>query len=200
MFREQYNNYQITDAEIMAEYCDNSKSYFDTIMKEGRYKEERAELIIAKFSQQQIKQEIPPIIKAGITKLSIIHFLAKMDKVSNIDDLVALEKIENNSIKALMYSNSLWGDIVNEEASEVTIMWFLIVEEALLEDKLAMSNALKDKVLLRDRVDDVKIYHNWDAHVIVCSEIRVDPKLYSEEEALDMRATLDSYHDMMGGV
>ena len=196
MFREQFNNYDITEQEIMKQYGMNRKQ-FTIIMEEGNYYEDRAKFVIEKFNKQQIDEKIPPVIRVGITKLSLIHFIAGRLPAGTVADLTALEKIENNSIKALMYSNTLWGNIANTEAVEVTPSWYVIMESSSLDDLLLMSNALRDKILLRDKVDEVKIYHSWDDHVVNCRELNIDPKLYTEQEVAEMQDKLKRYKGMV---
>jgi len=193
MFTEEFCSYAKSVAEIQAEYNLSDKQWKEM---SPPYYTERAKRMIAKFSNQQIKSSIPPIIKIGITKLTLLHFLAKMQIPKDASDLISLENIENNSIKAHMFSDTLWGDIANEEASEITPQWYVLMEASSLADMLSMSNALRAKILLRENVDEVKLYTHWEAHVVMCRELNIDPKQYSEVEATDMLDTLHKYKDI----
>ena len=154
------------------------------------YYRERAQMLIDKLSP--LSTEIPSVIKIAIWKLSIVNFTAKRLHPKNIDELTHQEKVENLTIKAKFLDPSTWEGLVFEETNDaVTPEWVMVVEDAHLSELVTMAKTLSEKILLRKEVPVG--YHNWESHVERCVKMEIDPKKYSEAEAIDMEKLINEY-------
>ncbi len=171
----------------------------DDILKciEG-VKDERAKISLEAIDMSSFSDDAP-VTKMLITKLSIIRNELFRRAHDSLHTLTYAETVDNYIKKIKVNDLTEWTEaeevtIIEETGSYVTYHWVYLAEVANDKDMVIHAKILTDKFLMKP--DNVFVYTDWEKHSITCMKYGVDPKEYSEEEAIHMEKRFQQYEDM----
>ena len=157
----------------------------------------RGQAVIDKLDD--LDASFPDLIKEAIWKLQVIRFVASKYASNSITDLNILEKISNYAIKAKLEDYSTWGEVDYSSGLEVSVIsnehkldinWVIAVGNGSLKSLEEYAKSLRDKVSLRDNIKEVNTYVDWSKHCERCLALGVNPKDYTEKDALDLEVAV----------
>lgn len=154
----------------------------------------RAEKSLNAIDMTQYTDE-PPIIKALITKLSIMRNELFRRAHSSFEVLTLAETIDNYIKKVKINDEAEWIDIseeveiISETGSYVSAKWIYLAEHAENKAIVAHARILMNKFLMRP--DSLIIYEDWDTHIKNCERIGIDPKQHSEDYVRELEEELE---------
>jgi len=191
MFRNDFNNYASVES-IKSDFNLSDEQWEELSLP---YYEERAKRLIEKL--EELDDTLPKSIKEAIWKLQVISFTA--NRIANpydLEDAVAVEEIDNYAIKVrsgdytkyseVSASGELSVSVVSDLKIEIPIV--VAIEKAILPTLTKMAKRLKDKVLSKDLVRELKDKVRFHRE---CAVMGLDPRNEDENEVRLMFEVFD---------
>ncbi len=177
----------------------------DVFVMESGYAKERAQGIVDNL--EDLDDTLPSIVRESIWQLQVLKFLASKFSSGKAEDLIKLKTISNSAIKAKLEDYSTWGEIQVTNGLEVTVIsnehkidveWVIAMGATSLETLVVMSKGLRDTVTLKDHIQEVPTYKDWDAHSARCKAMGLPdaPAKYTEAEGKHMEKRMKQFEEI----